>query len=166
MNAVVEFNQQEVGRRVAQVREAASMKQAELARRITWSPAVLSRVESGERSLSPDELETVMNAIGTPEALQLSKALARNWREIQRPTLDHPDQDLLWEAEEVCCELADLRNNPEVRSAFHQRLTEYIDDIKQNAHLLLKREHEVAFIGSKGIGKSTAICRVTGLEVP
>lgn len=33
------------------------------------------------------------------------------------------------------------------------------------AALLLKREHQVAFIGSIGIGKSTAICRLAGLEV-
>jgi transcriptional regulator with XRE-family HTH domain len=166
MTVITEANQQEVGRRLTQVREAAGLKQAELARRITWSPAVLSRVESGERQLSPDELKTVMEAIGTPEAFQLSKALGRDWREIQRPPLDHPDQDLLWEAEQTCRELAQLRTHPEVRHAFERRLTEYIDDIKQTASQLLKREHEVAFIGSKGIGKSTAICKVTGLEVP
>ena len=77
MNAVSEISQQEIGRRVTQVREAAGIKQAELARKITWSPAVLSRVESGERPLAAEELKTVMEAIGTTEALQLSKALAR-----------------------------------------------------------------------------------------
>jgi len=107
-----------------------------------------------------------MEAIGTPEALQLSKALRRDWRETHRPALDHPDQDLLWDAEQICKELAELRNHPEIRHAFERRLTEYIDDIKQTANLLLKREHEIAIIGSKGIGKSTAICKVTGLEVP
>jgi transcriptional regulator with XRE-family HTH domain len=167
MAAVAEqITQQELGRRLMQVREEAGLKQAELARRITWSPAVLSRVESGERELSDDELKTLMEAIGTPEALQLSKSLARDWREIQRPPLDHPDQDLLWQAEEVCRELADLRNNPDVRHAFERRLTEYITGISQGASLLLKREHDIAVIGSKGIGKSTAICKITGLEVP
>jgi transcriptional regulator with XRE-family HTH domain len=166
MTAIAEVNQQEVGRRLTQVREAAGIKQAELARRITWSPAVLSRIESGERQLSPDELKTVMQAIGTPEAFQLSKALGRNWWEIQRPPLDHPDQDLLWEAEQICRELVELRSHPEVRHAFERRLTEYIDDIKQTANQLLKREYEIAVIGSKGVGKSTAICKATELEVP
>ena len=166
MNTIAEANQHEVGRRLAQVREAAGIKQADLARMITWSPAVLSRIESGERQLSPDELKMVAEAIGTSEALQLSEVLARGWREIPRPPLDHPDQNLLWEAEQICRELVELRNHPDVRHAFERRLTEYIDDIKQTASLLLKREHEIAFIGSKGIGKSTAICRVTGLEVP
>lgn len=166
MEAVAEITQQELGRRLMQVREAAGLKQAELARKITWSQAVLSRVESGERELSDDELKTVMEAIGTPEALQLSESLSRVWREIQRPPLDHPDQDLLWQAEQVCRELVELRNNPEVRHAFERRLSEYITGITQGASLILKREHDIAFIGSKGIGKSTAICKITGLEVP
>ncbi len=166
MNAVAEISQQEVGRRLMQVREAAGIKQAELARKITWSPAVLSRVESGERPLAAEELKTVMEAIGTPEAVQLSKALSREWREIQRPPLDHADQDLLWEAELICRDLVALRNHPDVRHAFERRLTEYIDDIKQSAGLLLRREHDIAVIGPRGIGKSTAICKVTDLEVP
>jgi len=149
-----------------QVREAAGIKQGELARKITWSPAVLSRIESGERPLAAEELKTVMDAIGTPEALQLSKALARDWGEIRRPPLDHADQDLLWEAEEICRKLIALKNHPEVRHAFERRLTEYIDDIKHTANLLLRREHDIAFIGSRGIGKSTSICKVTELEVP
>lgn len=166
MNIAAEANQQEVGRRLVQIREAAGIKQADLARMITWSPAVLSRIESGERQLSPDELETVAKAIGTSEALQLSKAIAREWLVIPRPPLDHADQDLLWEAEQICRELVARKNHPEVRHAFERRLTEYIDDIKHTANLLLRREHDIAFIGSRGIGKSTSICKVTELEVP
>lgn len=166
MYAVTEITQQEVGRRLAQVREAAKIKQVELARKITMSPAVLSRIESGERPLAAEELRTVMEAIGTPEALQLLKALAREWQEIRRPPLDHADQDLLWDAEQICRKLVELKNHPEVRHAFERRLTEYIDDIKDTANLLLRREHDIAFIGSRGIGKTTSICKVTGLEVP
>ena len=166
MNAVAETSQQEVGRRLAQIREAAGIKQADLAKRITWSQAVLSRIESGQRPLSGDELATVAEAIGTPEALQLSKSLGRDWREIQRPPLDHPDQDVLWEAELICRDLVSLKEHPDVRHAFERRLTEYIGDIKHTAALLLRREHDIAIIGPRGIGKSTLICKLTGLEVP
>lgn len=161
-----EIYQKEIGNRLSQVREAAGISQAELARRITWSPAVLSRVESGERQMSDDELSKVIEAIGTPEALQLSRAVERDWRIIPRPPLDHPDQDLLWETEQLCDELIELKSEPQIRHAFERRLTEYVDDLKRTANLLLKRDHEVVFIGSKGIGKSTSICRLTGLEVP
>lgn len=157
---------QEIGRRLKQLREAASLRQAEVARLITWSPAVLSRVESGEREVSRDELTTITEAISTPEALRLSTSLSRRWREIPRPPLDHPDEDLLWQAEQVCGSLVDLRRDPKTRQAFAERLDEFIKTIRHGAERLLKRDYDVAFIGSKGIGKSTAICRVTGLEVP
>jgi transcriptional regulator with XRE-family HTH domain len=155
----------ELGRHITLVRERADVKQAELARKITWSPAVLSRIESGERSLAPDELVTLLEAIGTPEAKKLQEALGRTWSVLPRPTLDHPDQELLWTAEQVGGELVALRNKPEVRHAFERRLTEYVDELKGVAGLLHKRDHQIAFIGSIGIGKSTAICRLSGLEV-
>jgi transcriptional regulator with XRE-family HTH domain len=165
MNLVAEIGPQEVGRRLIQIRESARIKQAELARKITWSPAVLSRVESGERALSPDELRIILEAVATPEAVQLSNALSREWQVLPRPPLDHSDQDVLWEAEQACRDLVRLRDQPDIRRAFERRLSEYLDEIQKMAQLLLKREHEIAFIGSIGIGKSTAICKLTGLEV-
>jgi transcriptional regulator with XRE-family HTH domain len=163
--ASVQVTPKELGRRLKQIREAAGLKQSELARRVTWSQAVLSRIESGDRDLSPDEIRAVLEAIGTVEARHLSDVVTREWRELPRPPLDHEDQDLLWEAEQVCRALVDLRGDPKIRHAFERRLSEYIDEIKHTADLILKREHPIAFIGSKGVGTSTAICKVTGLEV-
>lgn len=156
----------ELGRHLTQVREKAGIKQAELARRVTWSPAVLSRVESGDRPLASEELGQLLEAIGTAEALKLQEAIQRAWQVLPRPALDHPDQDLLWSAEEVAQELSELRQRPDVRHAFERRLSTYIDELGSTAALLLKRDHQIAFIGSIGIGKSTAICRLVGLEVP
>jgi transcriptional regulator with XRE-family HTH domain len=156
----------ELGRYLTQVREKAGLKQAELARMVTWSPAVLSRVESGERSLAVEELAALLAAIDTPDASQLLKALARDWEVLPRPALDHPDHDALWEAEQVARDLCVRRDDPEVRNAFERRLSGLVHEIEHTAGLLLKRDYQVAFIGSIGIGKSTAICRLTGLEIP
>lgn len=101
-----------------------------------------------------------------PKLSIFATALSRDWNQLCRPPLDHPDQDLLWEGEQVSRDLVELRSDPNVRHAFEQRLTEYIDGISSGAESLLKRNYDIAFIGSKGIGKSTAICKVTGLEVP
>ncbi|MBK8059522.1 MAG: helix-turn-helix domain-containing protein [Gemmatimonadetes bacterium] len=156
----------EVGRRLAQVRERAGLKQAELAKSVTWSPAVLSRVESGERPVAADELDALLSAIGTPDAEHLRVALGREWRELPRPSLDHPDQDALWECELLIRELSARRDHPEVRNAFARRLSALETEIREVSSLLAKREYQVAFVGSIGIGKSTAICRMTGLEIP
>ncbi len=158
-------SQLELGRYLTIIRERAGIKQVDLAKKITLSPAVLSRIETGERGLASEELENILKAIGTPEATHLLEALEREWSILPRPLLDHPDQDLLWEAEKVAKKLAELRVRPDVRHAFERRLTEYIGELEQLAENILKRDHQIAFIGSIGIGKSTAICRLTGLEV-
>ena len=159
------IGQLELGKHLTRVRERADIKQVELARKLTWSPAVLSRVETGDRHLAPEELQMILEAIGTSEAEHLKDAIQRKWVTIPRPPLDHPDQELLWAAEQVAKELVMLRESPDVRNAFERRLASYIEEIQRSSGLLLKRDHQVAFIGPIGIGKSTAICRLTGLEV-
>lgn len=156
----------ELGRHLFQVRERSGVKQADLAKRVSLSPAVLSRIESGERTVSLDEVQDILTQLATPEATELSKALQRAWQVLPRPPLDHADQDLLWEAEQVARDLVALRDKPDTPHAFERRLSEYVDELGRSAALLLKREHQVAFIGSIGVGKSTAICKMTGLEVP
>jgi transcriptional regulator with XRE-family HTH domain len=155
----------ELGKYLSEIRERAGIKQAELARRITWSPAVLSRVESGDRTLADEELDAILNAIDTPEAARLRATLLRQWHVLPRPALDHPDQDLLWSAEEVAQQIVALREKPDLPNAFERRLSEYVSELSNACAFLMKREHQVAFIGSIGIGKSTAICRIAGLEV-
>ena len=95
----------ELGGYLTQIRDKAGIKQAELARRVTWSQAVLSRIESGDRAIAPEELDQLLDAIATPEAEQLKTALHREWSVLARPGLDHPDQELLWSAEEVAQQL-------------------------------------------------------------
>lgn len=154
----------ELGHRLAQLRKGAGLKQVELARKVTWSQAVLSRIETGERTISSDELTQLFEAIGTQEAAALAEILDRNWQHITRPTLDHPDQERLWRAEQMIVRLLAERDVPGTPPAFRVRLEEYVKEIARIAGLLLRRDHQIAFIGSIGIGKSTAICRATGLE--
>ncbi|WP_224776772.1 helix-turn-helix domain-containing protein [Achromobacter insolitus] len=156
----------ELGRHMMQVRERGFVTQVDLAKRVSLSPAVLSSIESGERTVTPEEVQDILDQLGTPGAQELSKAIKRSWLVLPRPPLDHPDQDLLWEAEQVACELVALRDQPDTPHAFERRLSEYVEELGRSAGLLLKREHQVAFIGSIGVGKSTAICKMAGLEVP
>lgn len=155
----------ELGSYLAQMRERAGIKQAELARLVAWSPAMLSRIENGDRPIEPHELDQLLDAISTPEAQQLKVVLSREWKVLNRPELDHPDQDLLWSAEQISNRLVVLANQPDTKKAFERRIFTYLNEIQSLTNLLLKREHQIAFIGSVGIGKSTAICRLSKLEI-
>ena len=57
-----------IGKRLASLRERAGLKQNELARRLPWSPTILSRIETSEREVATEELETILEGIGTGES--------------------------------------------------------------------------------------------------
>ena len=88
----------EIGAYLARLRDKAGLKQNELAGKVTWSPAVLSRVESGERALSSDELDAILDAIGTEDALGFKKTAERVWKHLPRPPLGHPDEGIPMES--------------------------------------------------------------------
>ena len=155
----------EVGKYLAHLRDKAGLKQNELAQKVTWSSAVLSRVESGERAVSTDELNSILDAIGTEEARQFQKTAGRIWRKLQKPPLGHPDESLLWEAEQALQRVEELKIEPDIKNIFVKRLEEFHDELDSAASLVLGTEHSVAFVGDIGVGKSTAICRVADLEV-
>ena len=158
------INPAEIGRHLMQIRDRAGVKQSELAKRASLSAAVLSRIESGERRVTTEEVKDILEQIGTSEASQLAAALEHVWRVLPRPPLDHPDQDLLWQADQTAAELVALRDQPDTPHAFERRLSEYIEELNRIGEQIRNRHHQVAFIGSIGVGKSTAICRMTGLE--
>ena len=73
------------GRYLARLRDEADLKQKEVANRMTWSPTVLSRVEAGERALTLDELDSLLQAIGTEKALNFQQGARRVWRMLPKP---------------------------------------------------------------------------------
>ncbi|HZR73456.1 MAG TPA: helix-turn-helix transcriptional regulator [Bradyrhizobium sp.] len=155
-----------VGKHLAGLREQAGLKQNELAKNVQWSAAVLSRVEAGERPLADDELDIILEGIGTPEAARLKEILARQWHRLPEPTLGDADADLLWEAEEVAQEIHALAEQPDVKQLFERRLVRYEEEMSTAAQRVLDKRFRVAFMGTIGVGKSTGICRIEQLELP
>ena len=155
----------EVGNYLARLRNKAGIKQSELAAKLTFSSAVVSRVESGERAVSADELHSILNAIGTEEALLFCKTIDREWLNLPRPPLGHPQELILWEAEQAFQRVRALSENPKIPHPFAGRLNESLAEIRGIAELVMADEYNIAFVGNIGVGKSTALCRITGLEV-
>ncbi len=155
----------QVGRYLALLRERAGYKQNELAQKVTWSPAVLSRVESGERGVSQDELLSILKAIGTEEAVRFAETSDREWTHLREPVLGHPDEQSLWDAEQALESIVELSEASDIKNVFVKRLDEYSTALRSAADLVSGTEYTAAFIGDIGVGKSTAICRAADLEV-
>jgi transcriptional regulator with XRE-family HTH domain len=154
------------GRYLALVREEAGLTQAQLAKRLTFSPASVSRIESGERKLTKEEFDSFLQAIGTEGARQLAEYAAQQWDEVERPGFDHPDRGHLWIANLALRKLRQLRSNPNLINAFVRQVDLYEKELDRHAKFLHSREHRIAFVGGIGVGKSTAICKLVGLVKP
>jgi transcriptional regulator with XRE-family HTH domain len=160
------MHKEELGRHLAALREQAGLKQNELAKKLEWSAAVLSRVESGERPVSDDELDIILKGIDTAEAARVRTVLARRWQVLPEPLIADPDGDLLWQAEQTAQKVHELSERPEVKQFFERRLLHYKEEITAAAQRVTEKRYRAAFIGTIAVGKSTAICRLEGLELP
>lgn len=152
-----------VGRYLADVRDEAGMTQAALASRVTVSTATLSRIESGEKVATEEEVGALLKAIGTPKAKGLADYLKQDWDQIERPAFDHPDRAVLWGANLALRKLDKLRSDPNVKAVFLRQMDLYEKEIRRLCGLLRKRDHQIVFIGALGVGKSTAICKLLNL---
>ena len=156
----------EIGRYLAHLRDDADLNQNEVAQRMTWSPAVISRIESGQRPVTYDELNSILDAIGTEKAFEFKETACRNWRQLPKPPFGHPDEPLLWDTEQALQGISILLEDPDIRNSFAARLREIKKETLDAERLVRTVEYSIAFIGDVGLGKSTAICRLLGLEIP
>jgi len=62
--------------------------------------------------------------------------------------------------------LRNLRENPKLKNVFIRQIDLYEKELGRLAAFLHLCSHKIAFIGSIGVGKSTAICKLAGLLKP
>ena len=159
----------EVGRYLTRLRQEANVTQKEVAKRASMYPAVLSKIESGERSITEEEMQRLVAALDSKSARRFGKTWSRRWSHLERPPIGHPNGDLLWEGELCLAKIAQLRERlgpgSEGIDPFRARLRLSEEEIKQAAFQVQNLEHTVAFMGDIGVGKTTALCEILGLKV-
>lgn len=155
-----------IGPCIASIREDARLSLSQLASTVTFSAATLSRIESGEKPITEDELESILAAIDTPKAGTLREFLNQEWDVVPRPPFEHPNRESLWEANLLLRELVALRQDPELKAIFLRQIDLYEGEVRRAVAFLEDCNHQVAVIGSIGVGKSTAICKLIGLIKP
>lgn len=144
-------------------RESAGINQGEMARRLgVSSNSVVSRLEKTELTDQP-MAERYLKAIGTPDSLAMLDFYSRDWKISKRPDFRHPNRDALWAAEQALQGLAEF----EAADEFDQLLTAPLnftrDTLLSTADYVGKLDHSLAWIGTVGIGKTTALSHLTNL---
>ena len=126
------------------------------------SPAI----ESGDKTVTDEELADYLKAIDTPNAQKLGEYLGQNWDELELPPFDNPNRDALWQANLSLRKLGKLREKPDLKGVFVRQIDHYERELRRLAAFLRSCDHQVAFIGTIGVGKSTGICKLAGLTKP
>jgi len=110
-------------------------------------------------------MDELLSAIGTDAANELNDYLHQDWDEVERPQFEHPSRQTLWLVNDLLTKLRKLKADPEVKSVFFRHIEMYENELRTLATNLLSTDHSVAFVGSKGVGKSTAISIMLDLRV-
>jgi transcriptional regulator with XRE-family HTH domain len=146
-------------------REDAGLKQTAMAERLSVSGSVISRLE---RSEATDETmaRRYLEAVGTPASRDILEFYARDWRLSERPTVLHPDREVLWAGEQALQRLEAFERSPEYDALLAVPLSLIRTNIESSAAFLGQTDHAMAWIGTVGVGKTTALSNLTNLMIP
>lgn len=140
------------------------MSQADLAKKLPFTASRVSRIESGDIALTDTDAEEIATAIETPEAKAFADYLRQAWRILEKPAFDHVSREVLWKAECALSLLRELENDPELKNAFLEQVRSCATALTSAANFVFSTQHQIAFFGSPGVGKTTAICALSGME--
>lgn len=149
---------------LANIRKDARLTQEEVAARMKVSASKVSRIEGGQAGVSEEDVVELLDAMPSPLAKRYREWMTYPWVHLEPVAFDHPDRDAIEKAEAVLFQLGEMKNDGELKRPVLQRIEAYEQQLKAAAMYLANTEHSIAFVGKIGVGKSCAICTVSGLR--
>lgn len=145
-------------------REESGLSQANLAAELGVSASVVSRLETSERA-DAKMAERYLRALKTDLASEIIRFFSDKWRHLERPDFQHPERQVIWEAERALQTLERFEKDPQFDKILRDPLTKLRDRIISEVDFIRHMEHGVAFVGEIGVGKTTALSHVTNLLI-
>jgi len=147
-------------------REHSGIKQGEMARRLgVTSSSVVSRLE---KSPTADHAvaERYLRAIDTEYSRAILDFYGREWRISTRPDFTHPNKEALWEAEQALQRLEAFERDKKFDALLATPLNFVRGGLEATAEYIGRTDHSLAWIGTVGVGKTTALSHLTNLVMP
>ena len=98
-------------------------------------------------------------------AKRVRRLLAVEWKHLPRPSLGHPDIDVLIEAELALERLQTFTSGEKVPHVLVGQAELLSSRLRSLGDYLLSTAHTVAYFGDIGVGKTTAACCTAGLVI-
>jgi transcriptional regulator with XRE-family HTH domain len=153
---------------LARLRQQASATQAAVAEKAGLDQSRVSRIEKGE-VVAPEEVDRVLRALGelgVEDAEKFRLYAVRDWMHIEPPSFWNPERACLEIAEETLSEMEVFLSDDERPWPLRRQVERHRESLRRAAAFLSRLDHNIAFIGDIGVGKSTAISFIFDLLVP
>jgi transcriptional regulator with XRE-family HTH domain len=156
---------EEIGRLLAVAREDDDLTQKQVAEKLGVNQSWVSRLESGVGEPEPTDYQAFLKALRGDRAKRARRLLAIEWKHLPRPSLNHPDIDILIEAELALERLQAFSSGEKVPHVLVGQAELLSNRLRSLGDYLLSTSHTVAYFGDIGVGKTTAACCQAGLVV-
>ena len=166
---MTEYNPtQRAGSAIARLRAEANVTQAVLAEKSGLDQSRVSRIEKGEVAAAADidRVLDALGALGVVEATNFKDFVGRDWQYIEPPSFWNPERACLEITEETLAEMQEFLEEEERPWPLRRQIERQRELLLRAASFLGKLNHNIAFIGDMGVGKSTAISFIFDLLVP
>ncbi|AWV18248.1 XRE family transcriptional regulator [Methylobacterium sp. XJLW] len=153
---------------VARLRAELGVTQKVVADEAKLDQSRVSRLEKGE-VLSATEVKSILNALaalGSMHAMDFKAFLEREWQHVEPPSFWNPQRGYLEQADEVLDNVALFLSESEHPWPVRRHIERHRDLLLSATSFLTRLNHNIAFIGNIGVGKSTAISFLFDLLVP
>ena len=156
----------DIGRRLAIIRGEAGLTQSSVALKVRVDQSRISRIEKGEVFPSFPDVQIYLEALDTDTARKYLRYLEKEWKMLPPPALETPELENIWVAEQKLEALEAFVQEKELPGPVQAEVDMHRQSLRDAANFLSCLDHQVAFIGDIGVGKTTALCLAAGLVLP
>lgn len=157
-----------IGQDIAKFRAEIGATQSQVALKSGVDQSRVSRIEKGEIGAINELLRVIgaLEEMGSKNAGDYRAYLAKNWQFVERPEFSNPQRNIIEFAEEALSGIDQFLKEEERPWPLKRQIERQRSAIEVSAAYLARTEHQIAFIGEVGVGKSTAISFLYGLLDP
>lgn len=167
MSSLVSYSQHDAAV-IARCRASIGATQAAVANSAGLDQSRVSRVEKGEAA-SANEIERILDALekmGSGDAGAYKAFRLREWEHVEPPSFWNPQRTYLEQTEETLAAVSSFLLDESHPWPLRRQIERRRDDLLRAAAFLSRENHNIAFVGDIGVGKSTALSVLFDLLVP
>ena len=156
----------DLGTQLAKFRLEEKLSQSDMAKRLKVDQSRISRIEKGVVTSNASEIKRFLEGVKSANSLAYLKFLESSWCHIERPSFSNPQLDVLYTGEMHLVKLEEFRRSHDLPSPLVAEMDMHKESLARAAAYLNKLSHDIAFVGDIAVGKTTALCFVSGMILP